>query len=140
MEENSDLLFSEFDSDYSDGDNEEFTLGRVKNKRLRHKERNKNSLKNHQQPENMIFILAMKNYMKNETIATANLDNSNINKTLSHLFYQDDSFLNFQLKQSQHFNLGQLTNFTSNSFQMLKFPFDWLTATVKNDGIKVSCL
>ena len=133
-------LCLEIDSDYSDGDTEEFTMKRLKNKNLRQKERDKNSIKNHQVPENFNFISSMKEYLKNETIATVNLDNSSINKTLSHLFYQDDCFLNFQMKQDENFNLGKLTKFNCKSFQMLKFPLDWLTQTVKNDGIKESFL
>ena len=129
-------LFFEIDSDFSEGDTEEFTNRRKKNKAFRRKERNKSSLKIYQLPGNVEFIAAMKNYMKNETIATKNIDNSSINKTFSHLFYQDDCFLKYQVEQNENFNLGNLIKFSSKSFELLKFPLDWLTNTVKNDGIK----
>ena len=127
---------SENDSDYIDGDDDKFTKTRLRNKKLRKKERNKCFLKNHQKPENLDFISSMKDYMKNETISTKNLDNSTINKTLSHLFYQEDSFLNFHIEADNNFSLENLRQFESETFQMLKFPLDWLTSTVKHDGIK----
>ena len=76
--------------------------------------------------------------MKMETIATVNTDNSSITKTLNHLFYYEDSFLNFKVKENNSFKLGNLVNFDSDAFEMLQFPLDWLTRTVNNDGIKVS--
>ena len=126
----------DIDSDFSDGDSEEYTKTRLKNKALRHSERDKTFVKNHQIPENLEFITSMINYMKNETISTVNLDNSTIHKTLSHLFYQEDSFLNFEISQDKNFNLSKLLEFQSESFQMLRFPLEWLTNTVNQEGIK----
>ena len=124
------------DSDYIEGDTEEYTENRLTYKKMRHDLRNETQVKNHENKKNLEFINLLINYMKDETIATVNMDNSTINKTLSHLFYQNDSLLNYEIEHDKTFHLKKFIDFESESFQMLKFPLDWLSATVKNDGIK----
>ena len=126
----------EEDSDYEIGDSTVYTKKRKENKKIRQLKRNNPILKPHELPQNSRFVHDMKRYMKTETIATVNQNNTTIIKTINNLFTQEDSFLHYMLEQQPDFNLEKLRSFQSDNFTSLTYPIDWLTNTCDNDGLK----
>ena len=126
----------EEDSDWEEDDTTLYTKKRRENKKLRHLKRNETTIKNYELRQNSRFIHDMKRYMKTETISTVNQSNTTIVKTINNLFKQEDSFLNFMIKQKPDFDLENLRNFENGSFTSLTYPIDWLTSTCENDGQK----
>ena len=124
------------DSDVEDGDSEAYTIMRVKNKKVRYLSRNLRKQKPKDIPENKEFIESMRSFMLNSTIGNATRDNSTIDKAFRHLFFHEDSLLNFQTKKSPNFRLVNWKNFGSESFENLVNPRDWILDTCGNQGGK----
>ena len=126
----------EIDSDHEIGDIETENEIRIRNKKIRHMNRNTNLVPLHQKPGNLAFIQDMTTYMKKATIDTTNPTTSTITRTVRHLFTDDDSFLSFQVNKNITFCCENLRSFKSENFEHLQFPMDWLVSTCLRDGIK----
>ena len=127
---------NEIDSDHEIGDIETENEIRIRNKKIRHMNRNTNLVPLHQKPGNLAFIQDMTTYMKKATIDTTNPTTSTITRTVRHLFTDDDSFLSFQVNKNITFCCENLRSFKSENFEHLQFPMDWLVSTCLRDGIK----
>ena len=127
-----------FDSDYESQDEDSYNELRMRNKRIRYKNRNKSKyLSLSERPQNVKFIEDMKSFMSRDTIATANKTNSTWLKAMKQLFTATDSFLAFEVGKNEDFNLEMLRAFKSEDFQHLLYPLDWLVATCsREDGGK----
>ena len=126
----------EIDSDYEDGDNDNYTEMRQNNKKIRHINRNNNLVPLHQKDSNSKFISDMIEFMKMNTIDTTNKNTSTIKKTVRNLFSDTDSLLAFQVEKQADFNLEKWRNFESSEFQHIMYPLEWLAKTCDRNGGK----
>ena len=117
------------DSDVEPTDSEEFTQARIQNKILRHQKRDVGIKKPHELPENFRFMEDMMEFMKLEAVATANKCNSTMTKNKRNLFTKEDSLLAFLSASNRNFCLEDLRDFTSDKFQQLTYPLNWLVET-----------
>ena len=80
-------------------------------------------------PVNKAFIDKFTNWWQNSgaSFVTKNKDTSTLRSSENHLFFNKDSFLNFQTSEDESFNLSRLINFDSEDFLALPSPISWLT-------------
>ena len=126
------------DSDIEEGDGDLYTIIRRRNRDIRYNNRNVTIIPLHERDENRLFIEDFKQFIQKFSVTPANRKMSTIDKACSHLFIQDDSFLNYEFKLNPEFTLENLRNFTAKSFENLKYPGDWITETAGNNGNKGS--
>ena len=124
------------DSDTESIDDEEFTTRRLMNKRLRHAKRMESIIKPSERPENERFIRDMEEFMKLQSVSTSSSETTA--KDLRHLFFKDDSFLQFELSKNKNFKLENLRSFNDDTFQHLQYPLSWLVTTCDSDGTKAT--
>ena len=68
------------------------------------------------------------------SFVTKNKETSTLRASTNHLFYNKDSFLNFQTSEDESFNLSRLICFDSEEFLALPSPISWLTQTGGKSG------
>ena len=87
--------------------------------------------------ENSVFIKNFEKELRFEKFATttSNADLSTIKKYMGHLFFYEDSFLEYWSKIIPNFNLGQLCDLSGEEFKELTDPTgDWVRATGGESG------
>ena len=129
-------IVSEDYSDHEDGDSEEFTEYRRRNKDIRFSKRNIIHIPLHEMTKNKHFMTDFILFMKDNNISTATETPSQIEKYVNHLFmFEDLSFLAFEVKNNPNFNLESLRSFDNSEMLVhLKYPGDWIISTAQNDG------
>ena len=87
-------------------------------------------------PENKSFIDKFIQWWQSSgaSFITKNKDTSTLRASLNHLFYNKDSFLNFQTSEDEGFNLSRLICFDSEEFLALPSPISWLAKTGGKSG------
>ena len=130
------LLDASTDTDHEDGDDENYTKKRRKNKELRYKSRISVDSPLHERQENVKFIQDFVAFMTSSNIASTNPNNVTVSKAIRHLFNQHDSLLAFEKERNINFSLESLRNFDPNKLVHLKYPLDWIVSTAGRDGNK----
>ena len=125
-----------YDSDYEEGDSQDFTSLRRSNRVLRYDRRNSIDVPLHERAENVKFINDFSDFMQSKNIAAANANNPTLSKAIRHLFHQEDSLLSFETNENGSFCLEKLRCFNSDEFIHLRYPLDWITSTAGRDGNK----
>lgn len=124
-------------SDLDENDCNVFTTARRNAKRIRYEDRV--NLKNVIPPSNeegnkeviekFIDFLYIKYNVTLSKKKTSTYDFS-----LSHLFYYEDSLLNFELSKDPNYKLEQLINFEHPQFRQLPCPSEWIMRAAKESG------
>ena len=117
------------DSDFEEGDTDDFTSYRKTNKKERHDSRNIVVESLSSKKENHDVIEDMKKYLKSNIIGPANKESSTITKAMGHLFLFKDSYLNHLTQKHENFTLNQLIDFEGPNFLPLDHPGEWIRST-----------
>ena len=124
------------DTDFEDGDDDDYTKQRRHNKEIRYKSRNSMAVPVHERTENVKFIQDFSLFMDKSNVVSCSANVITSKKAARHLFHQDDSFLSYHTKENESFCLERLRNFTSDNLINLKYPLDWIVSTSGRDGNK----
>ena len=128
----------ENDSDMYEDDDEDFTTRRLIGRENRYEKRSGNDTPLSKAPENEVFIKEMKEFLMSSN--SKNEINSGGIKTLNHLFYYSDSWLNFESSGSFHkngFDLQRLVCFANEDNERLilcRSPKDWIDSIAGTSG------
>ena len=124
------------DSDYEDGDSDEFTKDRLSKKAARHSRRDEGLATELLDLEgNKVFYSGFQEFMKKRHIAPKEKDNT-LDKAVGHLFKYDDSLLSYETQKNEDFCLDRLVSFKEDRFLKLKFPLEWLQETCEGHPSK----
>ena len=130
----------ELDSDCEVEDSSEFSESRLEMKKLRYKRRDQveKSVKHSDTEGNKAVIIAFVNFIKKEKFATATNPEklSTINKECGHLFYYNDSLLEYVSKEDPTYLLSRHLDITAVDLLEVKDPKDWIDSVGGSTGSK----
>ena len=124
------------DSDYEEGDSIDFTTLRIQRKKLRHDGRNEENVRENEMPTNQNFIQDFISFMRKDSVASENSENSTINKCVRNLFTHPDSFLQHEISLNPEFTLEMLRSFNDDNFKPMTTPGAWIIDSCGRDGSK----